>query len=102
MRINPDNSPEKRAIYKAKLEAMPDGDLYTEAKRVIWLSAFANNNPQSCFHWQVDATYDEAQRRGKRKIYTDAYRYTFEAETGRDPHPEDGPIVDWEALDAAG
>ena len=102
MRANPSNTTEKQAEYRAKLEKMTDGELFVEAKHKIWLSAYANNNPQFCFHWNADAIHDEAQRRKKPKVYADAYRYTFETETGEDPHPEEGPIVDWEALDAAG
>lgn len=39
----------------------------------IWLSAYANNNPRSDYHWQADACYDEAARRGKPELYVQAY-----------------------------
>ena len=29
-----------------------------ETERMIWLSAFANNNPRSDYHWRCDACYD--------------------------------------------
>jgi hypothetical protein len=68
---NPSNAPEKQVEYKAKLQAMSDNDLYKETKDKIWFSAYASNNPRSCFHWQCDATYDEWQRR---KGNTNEYR----------------------------
>ena len=97
MRENPDNAPEVQEHYKVKLEAMTDAQLFHETNDKIWLSAHANNNPHSCFHWQADATYKEAQRRGKPKIYSDAYRVTYKGCGYGDPHPEDGPIMNWEA-----
>lgn len=101
MRANPDNAPEKQAAYKAKLQAMTDAQLFKEAKDKIWFSAYASNNPRSCFHWQADATCDEAKRRGKARIYDDAYRTVLVETQGRDPHESRGPITDWEAADAA-
>lgn len=98
MRENPDNAPEKQVSYGLKLETLTDGQLFVETKDKIWLSAYASNNPRSCFHWQADATYAEAQRRGKGKIYSDAYRVTYEGCGHGDPHPEDGPLTKWEEL----
>lgn len=73
-RHNPDNAPEKQAEYKAKLEAMSDTDLFKETKDKIWLSAYANNNPSSCFHWQCDFTHDEwMRRRGNSDEYARAH-----------------------------
>ena len=74
MRVNPDNAPEKQEAYKVKLQAMTDAELLKESESKIWLSAFANNNPISCYHWQCDATYDEAVRRGKPEIYSQAHK----------------------------
>lgn len=73
MRINPSNAPEKKAEYKTKLMAMPDADLSKECEQKIWLSAYANNNPNSCYHWQCDYCYDECQRRERVEIYTQAH-----------------------------
>lgn len=70
---NPDNSREKQDAYFTKLNAMNDVDLQREAEHVIWLSAFAANNPRSCYHWQADACFDEAEMRGKPEIYKQAY-----------------------------
>ena len=71
---NPDNYAEKQDAYVKKLEGMTDEELFDEAKSKIWLSAYANNNPRSCFHWQCDATYDEAKRREKPEIYSRAHK----------------------------
>lgn len=73
MRVNPDNAPEKQEEYKIKLSTMTDDELFNEANNKIWLSAYANNNPISCFHWQADATYNESKNRQKPEIYTRAY-----------------------------
>ena len=62
-RFNPDNAPEKQEAYKAKLSTMTDQELFTEAKDIIWFSAYAANNPNSCYHWQCDAAYDESEKR---------------------------------------
>ena len=35
----------------------------------MWLSAYAANNPRSDYHWQCDACYDEAIRRGDEGLY---------------------------------
>lgn len=39
----------------------------------IWLSAYADSNPRSDYHWQADACYDEARRRGKPELYQQAW-----------------------------
>lgn len=62
-----------REEYGAKLEALTDEQLYEECVHNIWLSAFANNNPRSAFHWQADACYGETSRRHKDDIYERAY-----------------------------
>lgn len=73
MRLNPDNAPEKKEAYKAKLQAMDDKALFDECKDRIWFSAYASNNPYSCYHWQCDYTYSECERRGKGDIYSRAH-----------------------------
>jgi Mlc titration factor MtfA (ptsG expression regulator) len=70
---NPDNAPAKQAEYKAKLESMTDKELLTEGENKIWLSAYAANNPASCFHWHATYIYTEAERRGKPELYERAY-----------------------------
>ena len=75
MRVNPDNAPEKKEAYRKKLEAMADDELFKETEQMIWLSAYASNNPISCYHWQCDATYVEWKRRkGDDKNYALAHK----------------------------
>jgi hypothetical protein len=71
---NPSNTPEKKAEYKAKLQRLTDDELYQETKDKIWFSAYANNNPHSCYHWQCDYTYDEWTRRDKVDRYSEAWQ----------------------------
>ena len=76
---NPDNALAKQDEYKAKLVAMTDAQLYDECGSNIWLSAYANNNPISCYHWQCDACYDESQRREDKEIYSRAHKAQVDA-----------------------
>jgi hypothetical protein len=72
--INPSNTDEKKAEYVTALQSMDGPTLFKETKERIWLSAYANNNPRSCYHWQCDATYDEWLRRdGKTDQYAAAH-----------------------------
>lgn len=71
---NPDNDPIKQEAYKVSLSKMSDEELYDETGRKIWLSAYANNNPISCYHWQLDATYDEWVKRQKTEMYIKAHK----------------------------
>ena len=64
-----DNYGKPKSDYLAKIANMNDKSLEDEAEQIIWLSAFANNNPRSDFHWQADAIYDECAKRGKPEIY---------------------------------
>lgn len=59
--------------FKLKLPEMSDEDLYRVARKYIWLSAYASNNPRSAYHPMCDATFDEAKRRGKLEIYSRAH-----------------------------
>lgn len=68
-----DNYGRPKREYLEKLAAMTDEQLTEETEKKIWLSAYANNNPRSDYHWNVDACYDEWQRRGKGEEYTAAY-----------------------------
>lgn len=68
-----DNHGRPRQEYLARLAALPDFQLLRETEDKIWLSAYANNNPRSDFHWHVDACYDEWNRRGKLDQYDVAY-----------------------------
>jgi hypothetical protein len=67
------NSGKPRQDFADKIGAMDDAALMKETEHYIWLSAFANNNPRSDYHWMADACYDEAQARGKLDIYRAAF-----------------------------
>lgn len=76
-----DNSGQARQIYADRISAMTDAELLKETENVIWLSAYANNNPRSDYHWQADACYSECSSRGKDEIYSKAYE-TAKARSG--------------------
>lgn len=77
-----DNYGKPRQLYFDKISAMKDEELYQETRNMIWLSAFASNNPRSDYHWKADATYDEWQRRGKPEGYERAYKDEYRANFG--------------------
>lgn len=68
-----DNNKQPRSLYFTKIGEMTDEQLLQESEQKIWLSAYANSNPRSDYHWQADACYDEWKKRGKIKQYTVAY-----------------------------
>lgn len=68
-----DNYGKPKSEYLDRLKGMDDAALEEEAKKLIWLSAYAHNNPRSDYHWQADAIYDECERRGRGDIYKRAY-----------------------------
>lgn len=75
--VGKDNHGKPRQAWADKLAALSDHDFVKEARHMIWLSGYANNNPRSDYHWQADACYDEAQRRGKPELYQSAYDYVL-------------------------
>jgi hypothetical protein len=68
-----DNHGKPRQEFADKIGGLDDDQFVKEAKLRIWLSAYANNNPRSDYHWQADACHDEAARRGKPELYTQAH-----------------------------
>jgi len=68
-----DNYGKPKSEYLDKLKAMDDKELREACDQMIFLSAYANNNPRSDYHWQCDACYDECSRRGKEHIYSQAH-----------------------------
>jgi len=64
-----DNYGKPRQAFADKLASESAGDFVSVAEQRIWLSAYAANNPRSDYHWQADACYDEAKRRGKPELY---------------------------------
>lgn len=73
--IGNDNYGKPKSEYLQKLINMNEKELFEECKKMIWLSAYAMNNPRSDYHWQCDACYDECEKRDKRNIYQRAYDY---------------------------
>ena len=69
-----DNYGKPRQEFANKVAELSDESFVTEAKERIWLSAYASSNPRSDYHWQADLCYDEAQRRGNPKLYTEAFK----------------------------
>jgi len=68
-----DNYGKPRQAFADRLAATSDAEFVKQAETAIWLSAYANNNPRSDYHWQADACYDEAARRGKPELYRQAH-----------------------------
>ena len=68
-----DNYGKPRQLYLDRIAAMDEKALRAEANNKIWLSAYANNNARSDFHWQCDAVYDECKKRDRLDIYTEEH-----------------------------
>lgn len=68
-----DNNGKPRQSYANRLMGADDTEFVRVAEQAIWLSAYANNNPRSDYHWMADACYSEATRRGKPELYQQAY-----------------------------
>jgi hypothetical protein len=68
-----DNYGKPKQDWLDKLAVMDDATYLVKTEEMIWLSAYANNNPRSDYHWKSDACYDEAKRRGKPELYKQAY-----------------------------
>lgn len=64
-----DNHGQPRQNFADRIAAMDDETFVREVEQYVWLSAYADNNPRSDYHWMCDATYDEAKRRGNPDLY---------------------------------
>lgn len=73
--VGKDNRGKPRQLFADKIATLNEAAFLKEAQDRIWLSAYAGNNPRSDYHWQADACYDEAQRRGKPELYRSAWLY---------------------------
>ena len=60
--------------WRTKLQTMTDDELLRHCEKFIWLSAYANNNPRSDYHFLCDAGYVECVRRNRRDSYDEAYK----------------------------
>lgn len=68
-----DNYGNLRQNFADRLAAADQAEYLRIAEERIWLSAYASNNPRSDYHWQADACYDEAKRRGEPELYRRAW-----------------------------
>ena len=68
-----DNYGRPRQRHADRLATLSDDEFVDVAEKDIWLSAYANNNPRSDYHWMAALCYDEANRRRKPELYTKAY-----------------------------
>ena len=82
--IGYDNYGKPKADFLLTVAEMTATELEEKTEQAIWLSACANNNPRSDYHWQVDACHDECARRDP-DMYERAYRKAYRSTTGKDP-----------------
>jgi hypothetical protein len=68
-----DNYGKPRQEFADRIAGYDEKEYLHHTETIIWLSAFANNNRRSDYHWQAVACFDEAARRGKPELYTKAY-----------------------------
>jgi hypothetical protein len=68
-----DNYGKPKQDYADKLAEMGETAFLMAAEQAIWLSAYASNNLRSDYHWHADACYDEAVRRGRPELYSQAH-----------------------------
>ena len=62
-----------RQDFADDLASKTDAEFVREAETCIWLSAYANNNRRSDYHWQADLCAKEADRRGNPDLYKQAW-----------------------------
>jgi len=74
MRVTKEQAKADAELFSIEIASLDDEAFVKKSETLIWLSAFANNNPRSAYHWQADACYDEAKRRGKPELYDKAYK----------------------------
>lgn len=78
--IGNDNYGRLKINYVLGIKSMSYEELFEETKHKIWLSAYANNNPQSDWHWQCDGCYDEWLRRDDTESYKKAWNEVYKQE----------------------
>ncbi|KAA5604379.1 hypothetical protein F1188_16085 [Roseospira marina] len=67
---------------------LTDDEFVKQAERVIWSSAFANNNSRAPAHKEANAASDEAQARGKPWLYQRAWNAAYRS-CGHEPSESD-------------
>lgn len=76
------NNGRPRQEYADHIALLTDAAFIVHAEQKIWLSAYASSNTRSDYHWQADACYDEAQRRGKPELYSEAHKNAVRSAVG--------------------
>lgn len=70
-----DNNGNPKSNYINKLSNLDESRLQEKTEKLIWLSAYASNNPKSDYHWQCDACYDEwVKRDGNDNNYSKCFK----------------------------
>ena len=72
--IGTDNKRKPRQAFANDLFVLSDDEFVKQAETIIWLSAYADNNSRSDYHWQADACYSEAARRKRPDLYELAWK----------------------------
>lgn len=68
-----DNFGHSKIIFVNKMLELDDGEFSKKCEHYIWLSAYANNNPRSDYHWMCDVCYDICHNRNRIDIYEEAW-----------------------------
>ncbi len=68
-----DNYGKPRQEFADSIAILEEKHFLTHMETIIWLSAYANNNKRSDYHWQAQACYGECKRRNKLELYEQAY-----------------------------
>lgn len=71
---------DEKPAFEERLQTLDEDALFKEADRYIWLSAYANSNPRSSYHWRCDAVYAECRRRERVDIYENAHAHIMRQE----------------------
>lgn len=67
----------EREKFIEEIKGMHDDKLQDRTEMLIWLSAFAANNPRAPAHWQVDLCYDEWKERDSLWRYQAAFNDAY-------------------------
>lgn len=62
---NPSNSAQEQEKFCTSITALSEPDLLARTKQIIWLSAFAANNPMSKYHWQGRCVLGRSGKEGQ-------------------------------------
>jgi hypothetical protein len=68
-----DNYGKPRQEFADRIAQLDDSTFLSQMETIIWLSAYANNNKRSDYHWQAQHCYSECKNRNKLELYDQAY-----------------------------